>query len=119
MKALIRFLPLLLIALAWEIAPRIGLVSSLALPPLSGVFCACPNASFDLPFAVRIADATRQGDNAVVGEDIAVQRIERRIVDVRGEDAFFEIVEDDHGFAHLRESYCDDACAFATIRRGS
>jgi hypothetical protein len=30
-----------------------------------------------------------------------------------------EVVEDDHGFAHLRESYCDDACAFATIRRGS
>ena len=35
--ALIRFLPLLLIALLWEIAPRIGLVSSLALPPLSAV----------------------------------------------------------------------------------
>jgi len=40
MKALIRFLPLLLIALAWEIAPRIGLVSSLALPPLSAVLVA-------------------------------------------------------------------------------
>jgi NitT/TauT family transport system permease protein len=38
--ALIRFLPLLLIALAWEIAPRIGLVSSLALPPLSAVISA-------------------------------------------------------------------------------
>jgi NitT/TauT family transport system permease protein len=38
--ALIRFLPLLLIALLWEIAPRIGLVSSLALPPLSAVLSA-------------------------------------------------------------------------------
>ena len=38
--ALIRFLPLLLIALLWEIAPRIGLVSSLALPPLSAVLTA-------------------------------------------------------------------------------
>jgi len=38
--ALVRFLPLLLIALAWEIAPRIGLVSSLALPPLSAVLSA-------------------------------------------------------------------------------
>src|SRR5262249_52966370 len=38
--ALIRFLPLLLIALAWEIAPRIGLVSPLVLPPLSAVLAA-------------------------------------------------------------------------------
>jgi NitT/TauT family transport system permease protein len=38
--AFIRFLPLLLIALLWEIAPRIGLVSSLALPPLSAVLSA-------------------------------------------------------------------------------
>src|SRR5437867_4183994 len=36
-SALVRYLPLLLIALAWEIAPRVGLVSPLALPPLSGV----------------------------------------------------------------------------------
>jgi NitT/TauT family transport system permease protein len=38
--ALIRFLPLLLIAILWEIAPRVGLVSSLALPPLSAVLSA-------------------------------------------------------------------------------
>jgi NitT/TauT family transport system permease protein len=38
--ALVRFLPLLLIALLWEIAPRIGLVSALALPPLSAVLSA-------------------------------------------------------------------------------
>jgi NitT/TauT family transport system permease protein len=38
--ALIRFVPLLLIALLWEIAPRVGLVSSLALPPLSAVLSA-------------------------------------------------------------------------------
>jgi ABC-type nitrate/sulfonate/bicarbonate transport system permease component len=38
--ALVRFLPLLLIALLWEIAPRIGLVSSLALPSLSAVLSA-------------------------------------------------------------------------------
>ena len=36
-SALIRYLPLVLLALAWEAAPRIGLVSPLALPPLSGV----------------------------------------------------------------------------------
>ena len=37
---LTRYLPLLLIALAWEIAPRVGLVSPLALPPLSTVVAA-------------------------------------------------------------------------------
>jgi len=39
-SALIRYLPLLLIALMWEIAPRVGLVSPLALPPLSAVLVA-------------------------------------------------------------------------------
>src|SRR5215475_2809474 len=36
-SALSRYLPLVLLALAWELAPRVGLVSPLALPPLSGV----------------------------------------------------------------------------------
>ena len=39
-SALIRYLPLLLLALAWEMAPRLGIVSSLALPPLSTVLAA-------------------------------------------------------------------------------
>jgi NitT/TauT family transport system permease protein len=38
--ALIRYLPLLLLALAWEAAARLGLVSSLALPALSKVAAA-------------------------------------------------------------------------------
>jgi NitT/TauT family transport system permease protein len=41
MKAtLLRYLPLLLLALAWEAASRLGLVSTLALPPLSKVLTA-------------------------------------------------------------------------------
>jgi NitT/TauT family transport system permease protein len=36
-STLIRYLPLLILALAWELASRSGLVSSLALPPLSKV----------------------------------------------------------------------------------
>src|SRR5882757_3559254 len=37
MKALLRYSPLLLLALAWELGARTGLVSTLALPPLSAV----------------------------------------------------------------------------------
>jgi NitT/TauT family transport system permease protein len=39
-SAFIRYLPLLLLALAWEAAPRLGIVSTLALPPLSAVLAA-------------------------------------------------------------------------------
>lgn len=40
MTALLRYLPLLILALAWEAVSRLGLVSSLALPPLSDVITA-------------------------------------------------------------------------------
>jgi NitT/TauT family transport system permease protein len=39
-EALLRYLPLLLLALAWEIGARTGIVSTLALPPLSAVVAA-------------------------------------------------------------------------------
>ncbi len=32
-----RYLPLLLLAVAWELAARLNIISSLALPPLSSV----------------------------------------------------------------------------------
>jgi ABC-type nitrate/sulfonate/bicarbonate transport system permease component len=38
--AVVRYLPVLILALAWEAAARLGLVSSLALPPLSGIAAA-------------------------------------------------------------------------------
>jgi NitT/TauT family transport system permease protein len=40
MNALLRYLPLLILAIAWELVSRLGLVSSLALPPLSDVVMA-------------------------------------------------------------------------------
>jgi hypothetical protein len=53
------------------------------------------NPTFDFAFAVGIANAARHGDDAVVGKDIFEQRIERRIVDVRSEDAFLQVIEND------------------------
>src|SRR5262249_43276375 len=38
--ALLRYVPLLLLALAWEVGARTGLISTLALPPLSAVAAA-------------------------------------------------------------------------------
>ncbi len=38
--ALLRYLPLLLLALAWEVGARTGIVSTLALPPLTSVIAA-------------------------------------------------------------------------------
>jgi NitT/TauT family transport system permease protein len=40
MNALVRYLPLIILAFAWEAVSRLGLVSSLALPPLSDVVVA-------------------------------------------------------------------------------
>jgi len=37
MKTFVRYLPLVLLAIAWEVVARLGLVSALALPPLSAV----------------------------------------------------------------------------------
>ena len=64
--------------------------------PRSGVFCAWPTPASTLPFPIGIADAARQRDDAVVREHVAIERIERGIVDVGREDAFAQIVEDDH-----------------------
>jgi hypothetical protein len=53
------------------------------------------DAGFDLALAIGIAHAARQRDDAVVGEHVAIERIERGIVDVRREHAFAQVVEDD------------------------
>ena len=53
------------------------------------------DARFDFPLAIGIADATRQRDHAVMREHVAIERIERGIVDVRRQHALFQIVEDD------------------------
>ena len=79
-------------------AIEIGLrrLEALEAQPLQRRLLGVADAGLDLALAIGIADAARQGDRAVVREDVAVQRIERRVVDVGREHAFAEIVEDDH-----------------------
>src|SRR5579862_1013913 len=50
------------------------------------------NARFDFAFAIWILDATGHGDSAIVGEHLAIQRVERGVVDVGDEDALAKIV---------------------------
>jgi hypothetical protein len=45
------------------------------------------DAGFDLAFAIGITVAARERDDAVVREHIAIERIERRVVDVGCKDA--------------------------------
>src|SRR5206468_3046741 len=54
-----------------------------------------PDGRLHLAFAIGIADATGQRDDAVVRQHVAVERIESGVVDVRREHALTEIVEDD------------------------
>ena len=53
------------------------------------------DAGFDFALPIGIADATRQRHDAVMREHVAIERIERRVVDVGREHALFEVVEDD------------------------
>ena len=63
--------------------------------PCKGVFWVWPIPASTFPFRSGFPHPTRQGDDAVVGEHIAVERVECRVVDVWREDAFLEVVEDD------------------------
>jgi NitT/TauT family transport system permease protein len=61
MKALIRYSPLLLMALAWEAASRLGLVSTLTLPALSDVVAAWFNLAKDGDLVTNAAASLWRG----------------------------------------------------------
>src|SRR5205823_6475656 len=61
-----------------------------------------PDGRLRLPLAIGMADAAWERDDAVVREDVAVERVERRVVDVGREHPLLEIVEDD-GLRHAAE----------------
>jgi hypothetical protein len=71
------------------------LVEGLEAQPFERRLRRMADARFDLAFAIGIADAARERDDIVVREHVAVERIEGRIVNVRGEHALAQIVQDD------------------------
>src|ERR1044071_1427542 len=71
------------------------------------------DAGLDLALSVRIPDTTRQRDDAVVTENVAVQRIELRVVDVRLEYALAQIVEHD---GRRRAAQRRNACSWSSAQ---
>jgi NitT/TauT family transport system permease protein len=69
MRTFLRYLPLLLLALAWEVTARLGLVSSLALPALSAVIAAWLDLVKEQEFWV---DATASLYRSVAGLLLAI-----------------------------------------------
>jgi hypothetical protein len=68
---------------------RLRLVERFEAQPAQGSFLRMPDARFDLALAIGIADPTGQRNDVIVREHVAIERIERRVVDVRREDPFF------------------------------
>src|SRR6476661_8726495 len=54
-----------------------------------------PHSALDFAFSIRIADAAWQRDDTVMAQQVAIERIECRVVDVGREDALFQVIEDD------------------------
>jgi len=52
------------------------------------------DGGLDLALAIGVADATGQRDDAVMREDVPIERVERGVIDVRREHALLEVVED-------------------------
>ncbi len=54
-----------------------------------------PDAALHLAFSIRVADAAGQRDGAVVGQQVAIERVEKGIVDIGLQHAFAEVIQDD------------------------
>jgi hypothetical protein len=80
-------------ALFATIQVGLGFFQALEAQALQRRFLRVANAGFDFALAIGILDATRHGDRPIVGEYLAIERVERGIVDVGDEDALAEIVE--------------------------
>src|SRR5215469_6605831 len=71
--------------------------------PFSGVFLACPNSALDFTLSIRITHTARQSNGAVMSQYIAIQRVQRRVINIGREHSFAEVVEH-HGFGSAPEA---------------
>jgi hypothetical protein len=74
----------------------LGLVESFETQSFQGRLLRMADTAFHFAFPVRMADAARQRRCAVMPEHIAVQRVERGIVNIGVEHALAQIVENNN-----------------------
>ena len=73
----------------------LGLFQAFEAFALERRFLAVAYPRFDFAFAIGILNSARQSDHGVVSQNIAEQGIERGIIDIRFEYAFFQVVQHD------------------------
>jgi hypothetical protein len=61
---------------------------------------------FNFSFSIWILDPTRQSDGAIVRQDVAIERIQSGIVDVRDEHALAQIIQDDDPRSATESTEC-------------
>jgi hypothetical protein len=64
------------------------------------------NARLNFSFSIWILDPTGQGDRAIVRQDVAIERIQSGIIDVRDEHALAQIVQDDDPRSATQSTEC-------------
>jgi hypothetical protein len=64
------------------------------------------DAGFYFSFSIWISHSAGHGDHAVVGQQIAIERVESGIVNVRSEHALAQIVEHHNAHAATQPAKC-------------
>jgi hypothetical protein len=64
------------------------------------------DARFNFSFSIRILDPTGQGYRAIVCQDVAIERIQSGIIDVRDEHALAQIIQDDDPRSATQSTEC-------------
>src|SRR5208282_5729311 len=64
------------------------------------------DAGFNFSFSIWILDPTWQGYGAIMRQDVAIERIQGRIVDVRDEHAFAQIIENHDSRSATQSTEC-------------
>jgi hypothetical protein len=64
------------------------------------------DAGFNFSFSIWILDPTGQSYGAIVRQDVAIERIQSGIVDVRDEHAFAQIIENHDSRSATQSTEC-------------
>jgi hypothetical protein len=83
----------------------LGLLQALKAFSLEGSLSVA-DAGFNFSFSIWILDPTGHGDSAIVRQDVAIERIQSGIMDVRDEHAFAQIIQDDDPRSATQSTEC-------------